>query len=142
MKTNTYWFCFAITFGIISLLPVFYISYQPRGAKSLNILASAYFLHVFDQRWRDGIFLSHVIAATIFATLAALFIQLRSHEHRNATRTSLRHFFFLTAIIAILLAACSLLSDSVAYRVGAIIPFVGYAISTYSIGWFCRSTED
>ena len=141
MKINTYWFCFAVAFGVIALLPVLFISVQPRSPKSLNILASAYFLDSFDQSWKNGQFLFHVIAASTLATGSTLIIQTKSKQHTTTSRLSVRHLLILTAAIAVTLSAISQLSGSVSFWVGSMMPFAGYALTTYAVGWFFGSPK-
>ena len=141
MKINTYWFCFAVAFGVFALLPVLYICVQPRSPRSLNILASAYFLDAFDASWKNRQFLVHVITASALAAMSSLIMQSKSNRHKTTTRLSVRHLFVLTAAIAVTLSAVSKLGGSVSSWVGSMVPFLGYAISTYSIGWRYRSRD-
>ncbi len=134
MKISTYWFCFVIAFAVLCLLPVFYISIQPRSPISLNILASAYFLHTFDESWKTWIFVTHLLVASIIAIVATQIVQGKSERSQTSTRISLRHLLFLTATVAAILAVLSQLNVPTLCRAGLLIPFVCYAVSIYLLG--------
>ena len=133
MKINTYWFCFAVTFGCVAILPVFYISVQPSSPKSLNIFAAGYALDSFDQSWKDWLFLVQVITASAIALISAVASHWISERHKTTTRATLMQLLVLTAIIAAVLAAFSVFSATMACC--SLIPFGAYALSIYLIGW-------
>ena len=138
MKINTHWFCFAIAFAGISLLPVLHIKIQPNSPRSLNILATGYFLHSYNELHSAWILFGHLLVASVIAIAVAAIIQRKFVKHKSPATISLRHSMALTAIVAAMLAALTHLDASVPCKIGALAPFAGYAASTYLTGLFAK----
>jgi hypothetical protein len=101
-RIPTYWFCFAIAFGLIALVPLWPMRTRG-GRRTRTILAAAYTVH--NLPWRQTL-VAHTAAATILAAAATIVLHCASTKDRVARTFGIRTL--LAAMLVTALAAALL----------------------------------
>jgi hypothetical protein len=93
-RIPTYWFCFALAFGIVALIPIW-----PTLGGTRVILASAYVAPV-GSPWKAAL-IGHTLAATILAAVGTIVLHQRSRDHRVAPTFSIRTLLIQMAVCGV-----------------------------------------
>jgi hypothetical protein len=128
-RIPTYWFCSAIAFGLIALIPVWTITTPNIPRPHRAILATAY-LPPHRLPWRETL-VAHTAAATIVAAAATIII------HCASTKDRVARTFGIKTLLAVMLAAAlaaALLRHFAVHPlvlVCVLIPIIAHPIACY-----------
>jgi hypothetical protein len=101
-RISTYWFCFAIAFGLFALIPVWTISTPNTPEPQKVILATAY-LAPHRLPWRHTLVV-HTMAATLAAAIGTIVLH-RTYKNNQVVRTFTIRLLLVLTVLAALAAA-------------------------------------
>lgn len=132
LRIPTFWFCFAVAFGLLSLIPVWHrrvvVDHQGTVADLRLIVANAYLGEKLP--WQETLVV-HTFAATLLGAAATIVLHLKSRNHRVARTFGIKSILILTFLCGLAAALFRHVEVHPLVLGCAIFPIIVYPITCF-----------